>query len=67
VSGFLSFKDADKQSDANRPVQKLKTGALLEVYVKKTEENGRMCSVGVGEKVALSEESHQPKFPSILY
>ena len=62
VSGFLSFKDADKQSNANKQAQRLKAGALLEVYVKKTEENGRMCSVGVGEKVASSEESRQLKF-----
>lgn len=56
VSAFLSFKD-DNGSKGSKSTQRLKVGTLIEVFVKKTEENGRMCMVGIGEKVASSEES----------
>lgn len=55
VSGFLSFKDAKKELLGKKAGRKLRVGMLLDTYVKKTEENGRMCAVGVGEKVAFSE------------
>ena len=55
VSGFLSFKDAKKELLGRKTSRKLRVGMLLDTYVKKTEENGRMCAVGVGEKTASSE------------
>lgn len=55
VSGFLSFKDAQKELQGGKSSRRLKAGMLIDTYVKKTEEYGRICAVGVGEKATSSE------------
>lgn len=54
VSGFLSFKDSKKWED-QRHKKKLKAGILVDTIVKKMEENGRMCTVTIGEDIAETE------------
>ena len=57
MSGFLSFKDAKEELQEKKSSRKLKVGMILDTYIKKTEENGRICVVGVGGKATSSEES----------
>lgn len=52
VAGFLPFKDIKDWEDRKG---KLKVGMLVDTIVRKMEENGRMCTVGIGEDCAQSE------------
>lgn len=52
VSGFLSFKDAQKGAFAGD--KKLHVGRLLDVAVSKMSGNGRTCNVSVDVKSVAS-------------
>ena len=55
VSGFLPFQNVEGESQ--EVPQDMKLGAWLATTVLKMEENGRVCTVGIGSKVPKSEVS----------
>jgi rRNA biogenesis protein RRP5 len=64
VVGFLSFKDV---KDWERSKGKLKVGMLVDTIVRKMEENGRMCTVSIGEDCAKSEVRIRTIHPTSQY